>query len=68
MYEYTVHAIDPPLQLQAGDFIGLHNCPVSTESVGIARLLLSLILNDGPPDESFLNFEDIEGLPLVHLN
>ena len=63
VFEYTV---DPPLSLQAGDFIGLDLPPEPT-----TRLLLSFILNNSSHGESVRNFDVnngiVDGLPLVTL-
>ena len=58
VYEVTV---DPPLPVEAGDFISL-----VLPSVTTARLLLTFILT-GSPGVNLDTGEEIEGLPLITL-
>ena len=58
VYECSVE----PVPVKAGDIVRVFLPPRSS-----ARLLLSFILNGGPPGDSLATAEQVEGLPLITL-
>ena len=62
MYGHCVFQCVEPVPVKAGDSVG-----VFFPSRSSACLLLSFILNGGPPGHSIVTGEQVEGLPLITL-